>query len=234
MDTLNNITRNIHNEILKLRSIENLISSQKFNQLFESSSEEKKKELLEILEKKNLYSLKTWVTTHPNIDLGEMNTIRLKDIAKQKRVPNYSRMYKEELINTLQSMEGEDVGKNKEAMIVEIEMMLKEMLPEFEKSKIKLFYHEKSPLFYADIIYPAHKWLTKIYNTTFQDLKKVKKLLPASQWERYEKWQVFEACKEVKLLKIARAKLRKSVQGRPDLFKKSVIEKEVKRIEAKK
>ena len=98
MADLTVIKEKIHRRILDLRSIKGIIESPTIERLWSESSERLKNELIRFIEAENKEAVKQWVKDHPNIDVGEMGILKLKERARKLGISNYSRMDKRELI----------------------------------------------------------------------------------------------------------------------------------------
>lgn len=99
----------LHAKILRLRSIEGIVTSLRFERLWDDSKKEQREEVIGYIKKENKVKIQTWMRTHPSLELGEINTARLKELARKLRVPNYSRKTKLELIRSIKEVE--DVSK---------------------------------------------------------------------------------------------------------------------------
>lgn len=99
----------LHAKILRLRSIEGIVCSLMFERLWDDSSKEQRGEAITFIKKENKVKIQNWMRIHPSLELGELSTSRLKELARKMRVPNYSRKTKVELIQSIK--EAEDVSK---------------------------------------------------------------------------------------------------------------------------
>lgn len=100
---LNNLLISIHNRILELRSVENLLMHPRVHSLYTSSTPEEKQELEDVLESKE--EVIKWIENHRCAE-SRMCTIRqLKVRAQQLGIRDYSRMSKHELIKALKEDE---------------------------------------------------------------------------------------------------------------------------------
>ena len=63
--------------------------------------------LTELVTAGNKEGLKQWIKNHPDLDLGEMNVSRLRVIAQELGVYNYSRLSRGELIRGIKEMKNE-------------------------------------------------------------------------------------------------------------------------------
>jgi len=103
----------VHNRILKLRSIEGMLLSLRFDRLWTDSSDTDKAKVTVLIKKTDKKGVQKWIKDHVSIDLGEMSILKLRDIGKRLRVPNYSRLDKALLLAEIMKLEGEHDGKEK-------------------------------------------------------------------------------------------------------------------------
>lgn len=84
-------------------------------------------------------------------------------------------------------------------------------------------------------IRPGFYWIRGVYEEEYEEVNKIKKLLPDHLWARYKSWGGFDEHREVVLLKDALIKLRAKVvsRDRPDIFKKSKRAKEIRLLKTK-
>lgn len=69
-------------------------------------------------------------------------------------------------------------------------------------------------------IQAGYKWLKNIYDNEFEQVRKVRALLPEDIWKQYQHMDC-EDFREVRMLVGALSELRKRInRGRPDYFKK--------------
>lgn len=99
----------LHAKILRLRSIEGIVCSIRFERLWDDSSDQLREEVVKYIEAEDRDKILHWMQVHSSLELGELNALRLKDLARKLRVTNYSRMTKLELIWAIK--EAEDVSK---------------------------------------------------------------------------------------------------------------------------
>lgn len=98
MEGYHRVREELHNRILKLRSIENLISKPIFERLWKDSSKEEAT-IAEIhIGIINVDGLIRWMRTHRSLDIGEKSLRELQKIAKSRLIKNWSRLTKRELI----------------------------------------------------------------------------------------------------------------------------------------
>lgn len=73
----------------------------------------------------------------------------------------------------------------------------------------------------------GYNWLKSIYETEFKSVIAIRKLLSEETWDRYESWGGFDEHREVVLLNERFAVLKKAMamSRRPDIFKKTKVEK---------
>lgn len=95
----------IHNKILKLRSIEAMISRPSFPRLWEDSPDDLKDDFQILLDNIDKEGILVWIRDHPSLELGERSLTDLKRIAQRLGIKNYSRKGKPELINDIEDRE---------------------------------------------------------------------------------------------------------------------------------
>lgn len=109
MQGIHKTRETLHAKILRLRSIEGIVTSLRFERLWDDSSKGQREEVVEYIKKESKAKIQDWMRTHHSLELGELSTTRLKELARKMRVPNYSRKTKLELIRSIK--EAEDVSK---------------------------------------------------------------------------------------------------------------------------
>jgi hypothetical protein len=102
----------VHNRILKMRSLEALILRPQFERLWESSSEILRQEARVIISLGNREGLLAWIQSHPSLDLAERSTKELKEVARKLGISNWSRLSKLELLIAIQRKEENHAGGN--------------------------------------------------------------------------------------------------------------------------
>ena len=98
----NQLLKDVHDKLLQLRAIERIILSNRFQDLYEGSSDTKRAKVDWIIYQGSLSRLQKWVCYHPDLPLEECSLDQLRSRAKLRRINNYSRLYKHELIRELQ------------------------------------------------------------------------------------------------------------------------------------
>lgn len=91
----------IHNQILKLRSIERILKSDSFEIAYKKASSEDKKKLDWILKTQYLNNLRSWIFKINEQSLETMSSRRLRELCKQYSVPYWSRLDKLEMIEEI-------------------------------------------------------------------------------------------------------------------------------------
>ncbi len=82
----------------KARSINRLIKSVHFYELFEAASIENYDILMVIISDLNANGLKKWITSNRSNTLNDLTTAQLREVARKYTIKNYSNMTKVELI----------------------------------------------------------------------------------------------------------------------------------------
>ena len=95
----------LHAKVLRLRSIEGIVSSIRFERLWDDSNNTLREEVVGYIKTENKFRIQKWMRTHPSLELGEVPTARLKELARKLRVRNYSRMNKVDLIRSIKETE---------------------------------------------------------------------------------------------------------------------------------
>ena len=91
----------LHNTCLRTRSVLTIICKIEFEVLWDNSTDAKKQEALQLIEKTNKEGLLLWIKTHPSISTAEMNYRQLAERARSLHIVNYSRLLKTELITAI-------------------------------------------------------------------------------------------------------------------------------------
>jgi len=99
------IREEIHNKLLRLRSIDAIVSRPCFTWLWEDSDEIQLAMFHNLLAAVDRDGIQEWMRDHPSLELGERSLTDLKYIAQRAGVKNYSRKGKPELIRDIQEME---------------------------------------------------------------------------------------------------------------------------------
>lgn len=92
----------IHNRLLRLRRLDFLISSRVFALIFESSNDDSRKEVIDLIREEDVEKLKKWMRNSSTLDLGELKFGTLRDLARKLHVPYYSKLRKHELIKEVE------------------------------------------------------------------------------------------------------------------------------------
>ena len=98
---LKKVRADVHSKILNLRSIEQQINTTRFHNLWEDSTDYQRQRVEQIIGIGDRGSLWIWIRRHPSLDLGEMHVTELRRIAKLRRIPNYSRLSKIQLLTEI-------------------------------------------------------------------------------------------------------------------------------------
>lgn len=91
----------IHNKILKLRSIERILLSDKFEDACKASTEDEQTKLLWILKTESLSNLKSWISKINEEALETMSSRKLRELCKFKSVPYWPRLSRQEMMEAL-------------------------------------------------------------------------------------------------------------------------------------
>jgi len=99
------LQEDLHNTILKLRSIEAIVGRPQFERLWDDSSPEQQAALMINIQNADKENVIIWERDHPSLELGEKSLTCLKRIACRLGLVNYSRKGKLELIRDIQEKE---------------------------------------------------------------------------------------------------------------------------------
>ena len=238
---LRELERKIHEQILLLRSIENIIINPHFYSLWNRSEEDEQVKVSEMVINCERDNLIEWIKNHPDKELGEKNSIQLKKMAQELGIKNYSRMDKHTLITSIQSISKKKIVPNEDPleMLTVMSDLLKEMRPILAEANIKSEYftiNERVADLDIEVIKEAYFWLLETYSSQYKQAYGIKKLLPQGTWDRYKSWALFGEHREVELLAKELKVLRRvfvSVK-RPILFKQPVVLKLLEKVDARK
>ena len=95
----------VHNSILRMRSIEAMLERPDFERLWDDSNNAQQDALRALVKKNDKDAVRNWIRNHPSLELAEKKLVELKKIACQLCIPNYSRKSKLELIRDIQAKE---------------------------------------------------------------------------------------------------------------------------------
>jgi hypothetical protein len=98
---------NFHSRVIQGRSIDTTINSDRFEELYRKSSLEERQSLADILTRMNKEQLKIWMETHSSITIEDWGKEDLQDRARRLKIPNFSRLLKQQLIDQIIKAENE-------------------------------------------------------------------------------------------------------------------------------
>lgn len=113
MEQLKELIESIHHKTLQHRSIETVITSTKFERLWEESTQKQKDEVGLLIQFGYKSKLVDWMKHHPSLDLGEHTLNYLKERGRILKIKNYCRLSKPELIAAITAREEQDNEVNK-------------------------------------------------------------------------------------------------------------------------
>lgn len=90
-----------HRRLLKVRSIENIISKPGFAKVWDKSSDEDKSLVVLLVSANDKIGVNKWYNKHKSLALADRSLNQLKDIAQKLRIPNYSRLSKLEIVSII-------------------------------------------------------------------------------------------------------------------------------------
>ncbi len=102
--TITELSLQITENYKKSRAIYNLISSNKFQELFSSATEEKKQEVIDYISKGNTDEINNWIRK----ELGQYHVMSLRKLAAQHGIKNYMRLSTGQLLNQLKRYQFSD------------------------------------------------------------------------------------------------------------------------------
>jgi len=105
MSTLIRFCEQIHKKILIMRSMETIINSPRFARLWKDSNMEQLMTVRLAVRSYDKFKLQKWVRQHPSLDVSELPVKRLREIAQEHNIYNYSRLSKLELIRAIDKKE---------------------------------------------------------------------------------------------------------------------------------
>lgn len=102
MKSVDKLRRELHERVLRLRSVEHVIHQSLFERLWTDSSEEERVVAEVYINAGNRQRLVNWIRNHKSIDYGEMTLQQLRRVGNIMAVPNYSRLSKIELLSAIE------------------------------------------------------------------------------------------------------------------------------------
>jgi len=96
------IVKEVHESLLRLRGIETVLSTLKFQRLWEASTESERDEAILYIRQHSRDGLARWMKDHSSFSFGEMSSRQLVAAGKKAGIRNYSRLGKLELIMALE------------------------------------------------------------------------------------------------------------------------------------
>jgi len=98
---LKEIRNNLRVKILQLRSIDYVLSKKGMDKIWPSLTRDERVAIDGWIRHVEPEELKKWIHNHPHLELGEKSVERLREIARDLDVKNYSRLSKHRLINLI-------------------------------------------------------------------------------------------------------------------------------------
>lgn len=87
----------VHDRVLNLRNLENMIVQDDFEELWKESTEEQREEVIAFIVASKFEKVKKWMRLHPTIAPGEMSVRQLREKALEVGVKNVTRKSRGEL-----------------------------------------------------------------------------------------------------------------------------------------
>lgn len=95
----------LHNHILKLRSIERIVTSRSFERMYDSSTLNEQEEIERYITNRDRARIENWVERKRAAHYGEMSLMQLRVIARKLSIPYYSRLHKSTLLSEILTYE---------------------------------------------------------------------------------------------------------------------------------
>jgi len=99
--TLNELRDDVKCKTLHSRGIDALINTDKFERLWEDSTNEQREKVTLLIQFGYKSRVMEWVKNHGALDIGERSSTYLRERGKELRIKNYSRLSKSELISAI-------------------------------------------------------------------------------------------------------------------------------------
>ncbi len=96
----------IHNQVLRLRSLERALKSDLFEVAYDDATVEEKKKLDWILKSLHLENLRKWISKINQQSIETMSIRSLRELCKKHSIPYWSRLDKLEMIEELNASMG--------------------------------------------------------------------------------------------------------------------------------
>lgn len=100
----------LHNKLLKARSLESILLQPQFERLWEDSTARQQEECKALIVGLDKDGVSRWMRDHPSIDVGEKSVRDLYVMAQRLNIKNYTRLSKEELVATIMRLEASKNG----------------------------------------------------------------------------------------------------------------------------
>ena len=94
----------IHFRVLKLRALERLVNSEKFEKLWGLSTEAQRREVFDALNNRDQKTVLRWLRFHPKLDVEDKGLVEVRDLAKRMCIPYWSRKDKETLLKDIKEL----------------------------------------------------------------------------------------------------------------------------------
>ena len=105
---LSTVKRDLHQQVLTARSIETIINRKVFTRLWEISTPKEREAAYGHIKARRRVSLVRWIRDHRGLELEEQPVAKLKEMAAQLSVKNWSRMTRIELLNAIKESNSEE------------------------------------------------------------------------------------------------------------------------------
>ena len=99
------IREQLHSKVLRLRSVETLLSTILFERLWQDSDDKERKAVSKCIDDGDRKGITDWMNGHASLDVAERPFKYLKGLARKLRIRNYSRLSKVELIRAIKETE---------------------------------------------------------------------------------------------------------------------------------
>jgi hypothetical protein len=101
MKTATQIQAESHRTTLNQRAIDRLIQQPDFPEVWKAASDFQREDLLDLLQARKLDPIRSWFKTIRRKNLGDKSARDLIELCRKHKVPNYSRMQKNEMLTAL-------------------------------------------------------------------------------------------------------------------------------------
>ena len=102
INKIDELRRKFHGMALNIRNIERLVNSDLVGNLWGESDKGTREELCKHIDDCDKSAIEQWIEDHDKLDYGEMPFKRLRKLAREKGIINWSRLCKLDIIRLLE------------------------------------------------------------------------------------------------------------------------------------